>query len=152
MKFSSLVVQAAATKPSSDPKDVPAKATVGPWQKARRGKTFLKAKPIALPNTHYIRVVIPQEATLSTEKQFMDNSFNILAKLIGHLESLDDSIVLHERNEWLEGSPPSARTITIPLSLKEALKNGHLSEPILTQFNEIYTEAKRGGLLISIFA
>jgi hypothetical protein len=145
MKFSAKVVQAAATKPPPDPKDGPVKATVSPWQKARRGKTFLKAKPITLPNTHYIRVVIPQEATLSTEKEFMDNSFNIVAKLFGHLESLDDSIVLHERSEWLEGSPASARTITIALSLKEALKNHHLSEELLTQFNEIYTEAKRGG-------
>jgi hypothetical protein len=121
MKFSSLVLQAAATNPSIDPKNGPVKATVSPWQKARRGKTFLKAKPISLPNTHYVRVVIPQEATLSTKKQFMDNSFNILAKLIGHLENLDESIVVHEVNEWLEGSPASARTITIPLSLKEAL-------------------------------
>jgi hypothetical protein len=64
---------------------------LAPGKKPAAEKRFLKAKPIIRPNTHYIRVVIHKEATLSTEKEFMDNSFKILAKLYGHLESLDDS-------------------------------------------------------------
>jgi hypothetical protein len=145
MKFAAIDVQTAAAKKPPDPKDKTGDVTSNPWQKARRGKTFPKSKPILIPNTHYIRMVIPQEAALSTEQEFKDKSLSMLINLYGHLEKLDSSITLRERNQWLEGIPATTRTITIPLSLKEAIRNNHLNEAILMQFTEIYTEAKRGG-------
>jgi hypothetical protein len=145
MKFTSVALQGATAKAPLDLKGQAGNITSNPWQKARRGKTFPKTKSIILPNTHYIRVVIPHEPALSTEKDFMDRSFNLLTTLHQHLEKLDESIVLHERNQWLENSPATARTITIPLSLKEANRNNHYTDDILNQFTEIYTEAKRGG-------
>jgi hypothetical protein len=116
MKFASSAVQEAAAKPPPDPGDNASNATSSPWQKVRRGKAFPKTKPITWPDTHFIRMVIPQESTLSTEQEFKDKSFSLLANLHGHLEKLDQSIVLHERNLWLEGSPATTRTITMPFT------------------------------------
>jgi hypothetical protein len=87
MKFASSAVQEAAAKPPPDPGDNASNATSSPWQKVRRGKAFPTTKPTTWPNTHFIRMVIPQESTLSTEQEFKDKSFSLLADLHGHLEN-----------------------------------------------------------------
>jgi hypothetical protein len=143
MKFTSAALQGAAAKAPPDPKGQAGSATSSPWKKSRRGKTFPKAKTTPPANSHYVRVVIPQDPGAATEDQFKQRSMQVLTTLYEHLDHLDQSIILHECSEWLEGGPATTRTIKLPLELNKAIRDKKINKE--NQFTEVHNEGKRDG-------